>query len=343
MDVCFRQQLLSADEAARESHESYRKFWLQQFGNHRHISSLGDSHNVPLFNNPNDNANGLSSQQSLPQKNDLQPLPCASSDGHTSVDVVAKSDSAQESGYFLSSIDDEYSMSPMRMSTFKKNNRHVSQPPIDCRSINKEISTDFTELFQTTYSLDNPSNTALVSDYGTDDDHQLKPSMDDSKIMIHDNDTTNTEISSNRYVHHNINTNKRKVHHDALSLVGMKNIDSDDIDSATSTQLPPQIRTAQHIENAKTSLLHSLAISDGDVTNPQFLWALSQLRTLYTMSGWDARDIYGRNLRSSSKHIEGTWMTLSRPNYYECLGKNSSGEYMYTLGERIATTHEFQW
>ena len=95
---------------------------------------------------------------------------------------------------------------------------------------------------------------------------------------------------------------------------------------------PIRKRTATHVENAKKSLLHALAISGGDVTSEAFLFALGQLRTLYNMTGWDARDPLGILKRESSKHMEGTWLTLSRPHFQECLGKNSTGDYMYTLG-----------
>lgn len=90
----------------------------------------------------------------------------------------------------------------------------------------------------------------------------------------------------------------------------------------------PMKRTAKHIVNAKLELIRALAVSEGDVTNSNFLFALEQLRTLYTMTGNDARLAH----ISSKKKLEGNWLTISRPNFPECIGTNSSGEFMYTLG-----------
>jgi hypothetical protein len=59
---------------------------------------------------------------------------------------------------------------------------------------------------------------------------------------------------------------------------------------------------------------------------------LEQLRSLYRNTGWDARDYNRHNANSTSKYIEGNWLTLSRPNYAECLGTNANNEFMYTLG-----------
>lgn len=91
----------------------------------------------------------------------------------------------------------------------------------------------------------------------------------------------------------------------------------------------PLERTLKHIDNAKLEVIRSLAVSGGDVTNKTFLFALEQLRALYLMT-----DFAARNLKdvSKSKSQDGNWLLLSRPNFAECLGTNSAGEYMYTLG-----------
>jgi len=103
--------------------------------------------------------------------------------------------------------------------------------------------------------------------------------------------------------------------------------------SILTSQGTPTERRAKHVDNAKLALLRALAISGGDVTTQTFLFALEQLRTLYSVSGWDASDSAGHNkFISPKKTIEGTWLTLNRPHFNECLGKNSAGEYMYTMG-----------
>jgi hypothetical protein len=95
---------------------------------------------------------------------------------------------------------------------------------------------------------------------------------------------------------------------------------------------PPTTGVAKTLDDAKVALLLALTVSSGDVTSKSFLSALEQLRSLYQKTGWDARYYNRENANSSSKYIEGNWLTLSRPNYAECLGTNANNEFMYTLG-----------
>ena len=118
-----------------------------------------------------------------------------------------------------------------------------------------------------------------------------------------------------------------------LSVSGIKegiqyrNDDDEKYNAIMTSMNPPIERTAQHIDNAKLELIRALAVSGGDVTSQPFLFALEQLRTLYIMTGFDAR--LGHK---SKKYLEGNWLTISRPHFTECLGTNSTGEYMYTMG-----------
>ena len=83
-------------------------------------------------------------------------------------------------------------------------------------------------------------------------------------------------------------------------------------------------------------------MTGGDVTADPFLHALKRLRGLYKRSGMDCRKeatsfsasaaAATENNAAPSAQLEGMWLTLSRPNYHDCLGVNSSKEYMYTLG-----------
>jgi hypothetical protein len=100
----------------------------------------------------------------------------------------------------------------------------------------------------------------------------------------------------------------------------------------TSPSPPPPTGAAKTIDDAKSALIIALTVSSGDVTSKSFLSALEQLRSLYRNTGWDARDYNRHNANSTSKYIEGNWLTLSRPNYAECLGANANNEFMYTLG-----------
>jgi hypothetical protein len=89
-------------------------------------------------------------------------------------------------------------------------------------------------------------------------------------------------------------------------------------------------RRAKHIDNAKLALLHSLAMTGGDVTSQQFLFALEQLRTLYKSTEYDAR-LNNYYKGKQHKTIDGMWFNLSRPNFDECIGKNASGDYVSPL------------
>lgn len=108
--------------------------------------------------------------------------------------------------------------------------------------------------------------------------------------------------------------------------------DNDEASAILTSMAPPKERTAKHVDNAKLSLLHALAVSGGDVTSKQFLFALEQLRTLYNVTDWDARDCHNLHRSTSQKTIEGMWLNLSRPHFNECIGKNSTGEYVSYFG-----------
>lgn len=103
-----------------------------------------------------------------------------------------------------------------------------------------------------------------------------------------------------------------------------------------------QQRYRSELQSTKTALLNALQITGGDVTTEPFLFALKRLRGLYKRSGLDCRS---RVVSSSSPgvgldetagtatpQLEGMWLTLSRPNFHDCLGLNEQREYMYTLG-----------
>ncbi len=105
-------------------------------------------------------------------------------------------------------------------------------------------------------------------------------------------------------------------------------LSNEDFSAILTSMGTPKERRAKHIDNAKLALLHSLAVSGGDVTCQKFLFALEQLRTLYNITDWDARDNRHNITTNTKKTIEGMWLNLSRPNFNECLGKNSAGEYV---------------
>lgn len=111
---------------------------------------------------------------------------------------------------------------------------------------------------------------------------------------------------------------------------------------------------------AKSALLSSLACTGGDVSHPSFVAPLAVLEKYYQLTGVDARagvlnpsrkspfgstigltgahgsgsgvGSDGRQGRPSAATVEGTWLSLSRPDYTHCLGKNDKQHYLYTLG-----------
>lgn len=102
------------------------------------------------------------------------------------------------------------------------------------------------------------------------------------------------------------------------------------------------------LHETKLDLLRELAKSGGDPTTPVFRDTLSQLTALYGLGNWDAREdpALSRSYHgddgstppsdpndASGPALEGTWLTLSRPSFPGCRGRNSHGEFVYTLGQ----------
>jgi hypothetical protein len=76
------------------------------------------------------------------------------------------------------------------------------------------------------------------------------------------------------------------------------------------------------IRNAKAGAIASLRRTRGDTTQSEFLSFVGTLESWYSASGRD----------ESPLARDGTWLTLSKPTYSECRGKNNNGEYRYSLG-----------
>ena len=88
------------------------------------------------------------------------------------------------------------------------------------------------------------------------------------------------------------------------------------------------IHLSRLIDEAKVDVIQTLNSSRGDTTCPSFLSALHNLLGLSCSSGLNACN----HSAASSHCLEGTWLTMSRPNYHDCLGLNPAKEYIYTLG-----------
>lgn len=77
------------------------------------------------------------------------------------------------------------------------------------------------------------------------------------------------------------------------------------------------------LQTARDGLLYALSISGGDTDNLRFQECLGILNQWYTSTGADVRTNY---------QTEGTWLTLTKPIYEDCLGENDQGDPIYTLG-----------
>jgi hypothetical protein len=78
---------------------------------------------------------------------------------------------------------------------------------------------------------------------------------------------------------------------------------------------------------ARDSVLHSLAIAQGDVESPEFKSSLDPLLNYFSQQDLDTRPHL-----TGGDSVNGMWLTLSKPSYFGCLGENDNGDPMYTLG-----------
>jgi len=81
------------------------------------------------------------------------------------------------------------------------------------------------------------------------------------------------------------------------------------------------------LETSRDSLLQSLAASQGDVGSDKFKSSLETLTKHFSQQVLDTRPHL-----TGTGSIEDTWLTLSKPSYFGCLGENDSGDPMYTMG-----------
>ena len=82
-------------------------------------------------------------------------------------------------------------------------------------------------------------------------------------------------------------------------------------------------------KTCRSELVDSLLAAGGDVTNARFLKALEVLSSIYA-SSWEDKPSLQTCI---DNFLNGSWVSLSRPAYKDCLGKNDRGDYMYTLGK----------
>jgi len=118
----------------------------------------------------------------------------------------------------------------------------------------------------------------------------------------------------------------------------MPNLIVDDEESETCVEEIPRSLPATTEEkemgvvHAKQQLLQALAIEEGDMDSSKIKEAMAPLFDYYASWKWDARDADGYLHATTSQHVEGMWLTLSKPTYGGNLGTNDAGEPMYRLG-----------
>jgi len=98
---------------------------------------------------------------------------------------------------------------------------------------------------------------------------------------------------------------------------------------------------------AKMSILSDLARSGGEASTDTIQRNLHKLITNYNVASnnnFDPRCVPPTPAADASgdgafcvcgphaTRLEGTWMSLAKPDFHGCLGKNEHGDYLYTLG-----------
>lgn len=82
----------------------------------------------------------------------------------------------------------------------------------------------------------------------------------------------------------------------------------------------------------RSELMDSLLMAQGDVKDERFLKALDVLSSIYASYRHSEQPQLDKN-DAIDKFLNGSWVSLSRPAYSGCLGKNDRGDFMYTLGK----------
>ena len=85
----------------------------------------------------------------------------------------------------------------------------------------------------------------------------------------------------------------------------------------------------REILQVKKDLIEELHKNCGETTGSvKFDSCLQILQTFFEQHGQDVRWLCGKKPDA----MDGSWLTLSKPTYSDCQGRNSSGEYLYSLG-----------
>lgn len=83
-------------------------------------------------------------------------------------------------------------------------------------------------------------------------------------------------------------------------------------------------------KTCRSELVDALLSTQGDVTDKRFLQAVDILSKMYSSEHNKSKALADEAVQA---HLNGTWVSLSKPSYSGCLGKNDFNEYIYTLGK----------
>lgn len=89
----------------------------------------------------------------------------------------------------------------------------------------------------------------------------------------------------------------------------------------------PMSPLSQNVQSMRDAVLHSLAVTQGDVDSEKFKIALDPLLKYFAQEEMDSTLHY-----TGDSSVDGMWLQLSKPNYFGSLGENDNGDPMYTLG-----------
>ncbi len=87
-------------------------------------------------------------------------------------------------------------------------------------------------------------------------------------------------------------------------------------------------RRRGEINSIKAQLIQSLKLTGGDVESSSFVECAGILEAYYKSKSWDGRG----SCKATPFSLEGNWLTLSKPTYDECKGRNANGDLLYTMG-----------
>lgn len=117
-------------------------------------------------------------------------------------------------------------------------------------------------------------------------------------------------------------------------------VEDDDFYITTKEDQMSTVSSADKIEKERDDILRVLAINDGDAESDDFKAKIDPLEKFFFGKKIDTRtmpdhphcDALASSVSPAPESINGTWLTLSKPNYFGKLGENDNGDPMYTLG-----------